>query len=156
MVPPWHACKTAPAIIVPVSSYNRDLVLRFVELFNRDGAELKGDTPSAELEELFVPEPVIVPLRAFLEDVAYSGPTALADFVAASSETWTRVQIEPDEVRELESDRVLCTGTLVATGRESGAEVRQSCAWLIGIRDGKVAEGRTYLSEQEAMEAATR
>jgi ketosteroid isomerase-like protein len=144
------------AIIVPVPGPNTDLVQRFVELFNRDMADVKGEPPSSEIREVFVEEPVIVPVRAYLEDTEYSGPTALKDFTEASAETWTRVQIESDEIRELDRDRVLLVGTLRGTGRECGAEVMQGCAWLILIRDGKIAEGRTFLSQREALEAAQR
>jgi hypothetical protein len=151
--PSGNLAKPRPAIIVPVANSNRELVLRFVELFNHDMAE--GATGvSNEMRDLFVSEPVIVPLRAYLEDIEYSGPTALEDFTAGSAETWRRVQIEPGEIRELDGEHVLMVGTLVGTGRESGAKTEQPCAWLIEFRDGRIAEGRTYLSEREALQAA--
>jgi ketosteroid isomerase-like protein len=138
---------------VPVASANIDIVGRFIEVFNRDGEQWTGDPPPAEMYELFVPEPVIVPVRASMEDIEYSGPTALEDFRSATSEVWSRLQVEPEEVRELDRERVLLVGTLIGTGLESGAEVRQRCAWLMVFRDGKIAEARTYLSVSDALEA---
>jgi ketosteroid isomerase-like protein len=126
---------------------------RAVAIFNRDFAA--GQTGiSAETRAFWVPEPVIVPFRAALEEIEYSGPNALESFAADTRESWEWVRIEPKEFRELDSQRALVVGELNGRGRETGAEVSSPIAFLFTVREGRVAEARTFLSEHDALEAA--
>jgi ketosteroid isomerase-like protein len=126
---------------------------RAIEIFNREFAA--GQTGiSAETRAFWAPEPVIVPFRAALEETEYSGPSALEDFAADTRESWEWVRIEPEEIRELDAQRALVVGELKGRGRETGAEVSSQIASLFTVRDGRVAESRTFLSERDALEAA--
>jgi ketosteroid isomerase-like protein len=123
-----------------------------VELFNRDFDEGKSE-PSPDSRALWTDEPVIVPMRAALEKTEYRGSTAFDDFIADSLDSWSRLRLEPDEFRELDDQRILMTGDLTAWARETGLEMQARLAWLFVIRDGRVAEARTFASEVEALAA---
>jgi ketosteroid isomerase-like protein len=125
---------------------------RATELFNRDLGQ--GTAPGPDSRALWATEPVIVPLRAALEGTEYRGPTALDDFIADSLDSWSRLKLEPDEFRELDDQRILVIGGLTAWARETGLEMQARLAWLFVIRDERIAEVRTYPSEQEALEGA--
>jgi ketosteroid isomerase-like protein len=126
---------------------------RAIEIFNRGFAA--GETGiSAETRALWVAEPVIVPFRAALEETEYSGPTALESFAADTRESWEWVRIEPKEIRGLDARRALVVGELNGRGRETGAEVSSPIAFLFTVREGRIAEARTFLSERDALEAA--
>jgi ketosteroid isomerase-like protein len=138
---------------VPESA--KEVTERAVELFNREFA-LGNTGISAETRALWDPEPVIVPFRAALEAIEYSGPTALEEFAADTRESWAWIRIEADEIRELDSQRVLLLGDLVGGGRATGAETRAPMVNLFVVREGRVAESRTFASEQDALEALGR
>jgi ketosteroid isomerase-like protein len=126
---------------------------RAIEMFNREFAAGKTGI-SAETRAFWAPEPVIVPFRAALEGTEYSGPSALEDFAADTRESWEWVRIDPEEIRELDPQRALVVGELNGRGRETGAEVSSQIASLFTVRDGRIAESRTFLSERDAIEAA--
>jgi hypothetical protein len=130
------------------------VVERAVELFNRDAGQ--GKRPGPDTRALWVPEPLIVPLRAALEGTEYRGSTALDDFIDDSLDSWTRLLLEADELRELDSERILMVGALVGWARQTGLEMRAPVAILFVVREGLIAEARTYASEQEAMAAVSR
>jgi hypothetical protein len=130
------------------------VVERALELFNRDAGQ--GKPPGPESRALWVAEPLIVPLRAALEGTEYRGSTALDDFTADSLESWTRLLLEADEFREIDDERILMTGAIVGWARETGLEMRARVAILLVVREGLIAELRTYASEQEAMAAVSR
>ncbi|MGH2981081.1 MAG: nuclear transport factor 2 family protein, partial [Solirubrobacterales bacterium] len=131
-----------------------DVVLRLGELFNR--ALDQGEDDLDDLRALFHDEPVIVPIRAALEGTEYTGSQAVDEFIAASRESWSRIRIEPTQARSLDPERVLVVGDLIGTGRETGAETQAHVAWLFVVRDGKIAEARTFTSEDGALMAAER
>jgi ketosteroid isomerase-like protein len=147
--PPWESRE---AIIGAMSETARALVEKAIEFFNRDLGEGRNE-PGADSRALWAPEPVIVPLRAALEGTEYRGPTAFDDFIADSLDSWSRLRIEPDEYRELDDQRLLVTGDLLGWARETGLETRARLAWLYVIDDGRIAEVRTFVSEQDALGA---
>jgi len=99
------------------------------------------------------PGGVIVPLRAALEDVVYSGPDAAREFWAASMQAWAAVHVDISEYRDL-GDRVLALGEITATARESGVELETQVAWIATFENGQATEMRTFASQSEALEAA--
>jgi ketosteroid isomerase-like protein len=126
---------------------------RAIEIFNREFAAGKTGI-SADTRASWVAEPVIVPLRAALEETEYSGPNALESFAADTRESWEWVRIDPAEIRLLDAQRALVVGELNGRGRETGAEVSSPIAFLFTVREGRIAEGRTFLSERDARVAA--
>jgi hypothetical protein len=137
---------------VPVREPARSVAERAVGLFNRDAGQ--GNRPRPDARAQWAAEPLIVPLRAALEGTEYRGSTALDDFTDDALESWSRLQLEADEFREIDSERILMIGALVGWARETGLEMRAPVAILLVVREGLIAELHTYASEQEAMAAA--
>ena len=111
---------------------------RVFEAFNR------GDVDA--MREFTSPNVRIVPLRAALEDTAYTGPTALDDFWADATSAWSEQRVEIEEV-ESEGDRAVARGVLRSTARESGAPVEIRATWTLTVRDGLIEEIETRAQE---------
>jgi ketosteroid isomerase-like protein len=138
------------AIILAVAESLKAACERAIELFNYEFAAGRTGI-SDETRALYAPEPVIVPFRAALEGNEYAGPSALEDFGADTRESWTWVQIEPERIRKLDAQRALIVGELRGRGRQTGAETSAPVAFLLVLREGRIAEIRTYLSEDAAL-----
>jgi ketosteroid isomerase-like protein len=138
---------------VPESA--KEVTERAVELFNRDMGSGTPD-PGPDTRALWAPEPVIVPLRAELEGISYTGPTAFDDFIAESLESWTQMEIDADEFRELDAEHALVIGSLVGRARETGLEMRAPVAFLFVVKEGLITMARTFPSERAALEALGR
>ena len=118
----------------------------------RDGIEAFNDGDVDGLTAIMAPECRIVPLRAALEDTAYSGPDAAREFWAATMEAWSAVHLDIADFRDL-GDRVLVLGRLTARARGTEAEVETQAAWIARFDNGRATEIRTYASQSEALEA---
>jgi ketosteroid isomerase-like protein len=121
-----------------------EVARRAVDAFNR----WDGDA----MRELSVAEPEIVPLRAALENTSYSGPGAIDEFMSDSEQSWSTIRIDPDRMREVGAC-VLCTGTLHATARESGAPVETPITWVWRFAGDRIATFRTFPDEAAALAA---
>ncbi|MGH2961036.1 MAG: nuclear transport factor 2 family protein [Solirubrobacterales bacterium] len=69
-------------------------------------------------------------------------------------EPWDSLRWEPEELIELDEDRVLTVSRLQMRGRGSGVEVNASGASIWTIRDRRAAAITLYQSKAEALEAA--
>ena len=110
---------------------------------------------SEDVRAIWAAEPVIAPFRSLLEKTKYSGPRALDEFAADSMESWRSVRWETPELREIDPERVLMLAELVGVARQTGMETRARLAVLFVVREGRIAECRTYASEQDALSAVT-
>lgn len=135
-----------------MSDSAKEVVKRGIELFNRDFGAGKREVED-DVRALWAPEPVLVPIRAALEGTEYRGPAALDEFLAASMESWTRLRLEPEEIREIDAERVLMIGDLVGWARETGLETRARVGMLFAVRDGRIEEARTYPRVRDALAA---
>ena len=126
-----------------MSKQNVELVHRVIEAFNRRDVEAAA---------ALVPNARIVPLRAALEGVAYTGPNAFREFWADATDAWSQLSIEVERVTDLE-ERVLVIGRLRATARGSGAGVETPVGWVVTFHSDSVTEFRTYPSREAALEA---
>jgi ketosteroid isomerase-like protein len=109
------------------------------------------NTRQAEaLQALLAPDAQIVPIRAALEDVMYSGPKAAEDWFAALSESWEEMRAEVHEFRDA-GDRVVALGRLYGRGRTSGADFDVEAASVAEFRDGFVTRLHMYRSVAEAL-----
>ncbi len=131
------------------------LVRRAMDQYNREFAAGRSGI-SADTRALWVEGPVIVPFRAALEGTEYRGAAALDQFVAETRETWAWLRFDVEELRPMEDECVLVTGTMHGAGREFGAETEASLALLFELEGGHIAAARTFTSEQAALEAAGR
>jgi ketosteroid isomerase-like protein len=62
-------------------------------------------------------------------------------------------QIEAQELRDVDDDRVLLLGHLRWRGVASGIEVESPLAMVLTYRDGRLIQSMDYLSHQEALDA---
>jgi ketosteroid isomerase-like protein len=126
---------------------------RVTEAFNETVG--RGVTePSVADAELWAEAPLIVPMRAAVEGTEYSGKDALEDFARDSVATWETLRMDQDTYTQIGDDLVLGVGRLVGRARETGITVDNRLAFLFRFEGGRVAEFRTFTSEQDAREAA--
>jgi ketosteroid isomerase-like protein len=83
----------------------------------------------------------------------YRGHDGVRDLLRLTAETFDRFRYEVDEWVDL-GESVLALGRIRARGGKSGATGMQSGAFVIQVRDGKIASYRSYLRREEALEAA--
>jgi ketosteroid isomerase-like protein len=88
-----------------------------------------------------------------LEGAVYRGHEGILEFISVQAETWESLTIEPVDIRDL-GTYLLVETRLQAVGRASGIELTDVTWNLWEVREGKVAVGRVFLSEQEALKAA--
>jgi ketosteroid isomerase-like protein len=68
-------------------------------------------------------------------------------------ESWEHYRLEPEEVRDVDDDRVFALLREVARGRASGVEVTSRWGYVITVRDGKLARVEAYRNPAAAREA---
>jgi ketosteroid isomerase-like protein len=128
-------------------SANVESARSFMDAFNRqDVLYMKG---------LATDDFVLVPLRAALEDLTYTGPEGIEQWMADLRESWSEIRIEIDEYRELAPGTLLTLGRVIARGHGSSAPVEAEAAWVATIRDGRVIRLVTYMDRDAAIRAAT-
>jgi ketosteroid isomerase-like protein len=128
-----------------MSEKNAETLRALADAFNRRDAEA--------LQALLAADVRIVPIRAALEDTAYSGPTAAADWLEAVDASWEDFTTEVTEVLSA-GDRLVGVGRIRARGPASGANIDVEIASVVGFRDGLVQSLRIYSNRDEAFRAA--
>jgi ketosteroid isomerase-like protein len=88
-----------------------------------------------------------------VETGGYRGHDGVRAYFAEARELWDVLEPHGVEYREV-GDHVLVAGHCRVRGRTSGAESDPACAWVIGVRDGKIISHRTCASFDEALELA--
>ncbi len=88
-----------------------------------------------------------------VESGGYSGHGGVRLYFAEARELWDVLEPEGHEYRDL-GDRVLVAGRCRVRGRMSGAESHPACAWVIGVRDGKIVSHKACASWEEAARVA--
>ena len=88
-----------------------------------------------------------------VESGGYRGHDGVRAYFAEARELWDQLQPEGHEFRDL-GDRLLVAGRCRVRGRVSGAESHPPCAWVIGVRDGKIVSHRTCATFEEALAVA--
>ncbi|MCU1281003.1 MAG: hypothetical protein JWM53_4549 [bacterium] len=87
-----------------------------------------------------------------VEDEVYRGHAALRRYFDELFQSFSEVRMHGVEFRHV-GNRVLVLYRLSVRGRDSGVAVDQPGGSVYEVRDGKIIEGRSYLSEVEAREA---
>ena len=129
------------------ASGGADVVRRVFEAFNR------GD-PS-EAQELWTEDAEWRPAYfggGLVEGAVYRGQDEIADFITVQADAWESFSATPLGVREAGS-RVLVEARLEAVGRASGLPFERMTWNVFEIRDGRIASGRVYTSEADALDA---
>ncbi len=124
-----------------MSRENVEVVRAWIEHFARTGEHDLG---------LFDPGVEWVPLRAAIEG-AYHGHAGMLAFQAQTSEAWEKYDLD-FEMRDL-GEHVLVWGTVRTRAKSSGIEMDGQLATIMEFRGGKIARGRTFGSQDEALKA---
>ena len=82
----------------------------------------------------------------------YHGLDAIRQMAAMWVAMFDQFQFDLEDYLDA-GDRVVTSGWLCGRGRESGAEVRERYAWVVRVRDTKLAEIWEYRDRAEALEA---
>ena len=103
--------------------------------------------------EYFHPDAVWIPYLAGLEARVFQGHAELLSMWRNLRENFADFRIEPREIIEC-GDKVVLVVEAEGTGPQSGAEVRQTWAQVISIRDDLIARVEPFPTRAEALEAA--
>jgi ketosteroid isomerase-like protein len=81
------------------------------------------------------------------------GRDAVGSGMESLFESWEDYRLEPEEVREVDGDRVVAVLREVARGRASGVEVTSRWGYVMTVRDGKLARVEAYRDPDEALKS---
>jgi ketosteroid isomerase-like protein len=87
-----------------------------------------------------------------VEGTVFEGHAGLSTFVTSQAETWKSMLATPLEIREV-ADHMLVKVRLEGVGRSSGLAVDRVTWNVFELRGDKVATGRVYDTEQDALAA---
>ena len=102
--------------------------------------------------QAFAPDAEWWPLRSSTEG-PYRGRDGIRAWVNDTAQTFDRFQVELEDVRECD-DAALVFGRLTVKGRESGAIVETSIAWVFRFVEDKVIWAKSYSDRDEALAEA--
>ena len=125
---------------------NVELVRSGLDAVNRGGVEAVLQMCDPEIEWIAIP--------GFLPDAEdYQGRDGVRAWFEKVGETFGKVEWEAEEIVEC-GERLLVGLKLQATGRASGIEGEFRIFQVWTIRGGKLVRLESYLSREEALEAA--
>ncbi len=124
-----------------------------VEIVRRNYRAFTARQLDAALEG-WGPEGEWVPAMAgAVEGKSYRGHAEIRRYFDDLFASFSDVRVEDLDFTDL-GDRVLVLYRLIVRGRDSDVAIDQPGAALYEFRDGKIATGRSFLSQAEALEAA--
>jgi ketosteroid isomerase-like protein len=129
-----------------MSQENVEIVRRNLEAFERRDFDLalEGWDPGGE----WIPA-----MAGAVEGEVYRGRLALRRYFDELFESFSEVRLEDRELRDLD-DRVLALYRLRVRGQDSGVAIDQPGGTVYKLRDRMIVHGHSYLSRQQALEAA--
>jgi ketosteroid isomerase-like protein len=133
-VPTWSDVDNRAVFQQGVKAFNRRDVESFVEVCH----------PDCEWQPF---------LRARDDDVPYRSVDGIRQWFQATDAAFDDVEQVAIDVREA-NGTLVALGTLRYRGRISGVEVTSPVGWLLRFRDGKIAQSRTYIEPERALEDA--
>jgi ketosteroid isomerase-like protein len=90
-----------------------------------------------------------------VETGGYRGHNGLRAYLEEARELWDVLEPEGHEYTDL-GDRVLVAGRCRVRGRSSGAESNAPCAWVIGVRDGRIVSHEAFRAYDDAVRGGAR
>jgi ketosteroid isomerase-like protein len=100
------------------------------------------------------PEVEFLPLTGTqVETGGYRGHDGVRAYLTEARDLWEVLEPEGHHYEDL-GDRVVVEGTCRVRGRASGAESVPVCAWVIGVRDGRIVSHRACSTLGEAERVA--
>jgi ketosteroid isomerase-like protein len=106
------------------------------------------------LLELYDPDVQLLPLTGTrVESGGYRGHDGVREYMSEAHDLWSVLEPVGDVFTDV-GNYVLVTGRCRVRGRSSGAESNPTCAWAIGVRDGRIVSHRACDSYEEALRVA--
>jgi uncharacterized protein len=106
------------------------------------------------LLRLYDPDVELLPLTGTrVETGGYRGHDGVREYMAEARDLWELLEPKGQQYTSL-GDRVVVAGHCRVRGRSSGAESDPPCAWVIGVRDGRIVSHKAYATYDEAARAA--
>ena len=127
-----------------MSRENVELVRRFFDHWNST-----GEPPWADVD----PDAVFVIDPGSFVGGTYRGHEGIRTLLELTAEVFEEFRYQVDDLIDA-GDSVVVLGRIHARGVQSGATGTQYGALLFEIRDGHIVGYRSYLSREEALEAA--
>jgi ketosteroid isomerase-like protein len=129
-----------------MSRENVELVRRAIELWKL------GDVDGA-LEE--AADDVVVDMSNAIgpDKGVYRGRERVHELWASFHDAADAIRWEPEEIIEVDEERLIVVGNVRMRGRGSGVEVKAVSAWLWTISDGKGRSVKLYQSKAEALKS---
>jgi ketosteroid isomerase-like protein len=122
------------------------------EVIRRAWAAQSRDDEDAFRAELH-PHIEVVPFGADIAGKSHRGPDQVIHWWHAEVlANWDLYRTIPEHFRRV-GERILVTGHWHARGKRSGVELTTPAAWIMEIRDGKIASWRTYTDHASALRA---
>jgi uncharacterized protein len=121
-----------------------------VELVRRSFEAMRAWDVDALLE-LHDPDVEFLPLTGTrVESGGYRGHQGVRDYFAEAQDLWDVLEPQGEDYKDL-GDSVVVAGRCRVRGRVSGAESNPACAWVVGVRDGRIVSHRTCETYAEAL-----
>ena len=140
---PWKADVFA-RYCAGMSQENVEVVRRNHDAFERQEIAIEGWDPEGE----WIPA-----MAGAVEGKTYRGTEGLLNYSREFFGSFSEVRLENSEFKDL-GDRVLVLYELRVRGHDSGVAMHQSGGALYTFRSGKIIHGCSFLSQDEALEAA--
>lgn len=128
-----------------MSDENVNAWQRAIEAFNDRSAERMMAECDSDVE--------FRPVLAGVRNSPYRGRDGVHEFLTATDDAFERFQLEAERLED-HGDWVLATCIGRARGRASGAEIERPMVHAARFRNGKCVWWRTFLTRDEALEAA--
>jgi ketosteroid isomerase-like protein len=132
-----------------VSSPDQDNIHLIRDVFHR-----WNSTGSPPPDDLIAPDFELHSRLAEANGTPYVGPGGVRAWVADLNDAFGSFRFELEELEEGPPGRVLALGRIEVEGRGSGAGLEQPAAWLIDVRDGRLARMELFADQDEARTAA--
>jgi ketosteroid isomerase-like protein len=88
-----------------------------------------------------------------VESGGYRGHAGVRQYFEEITEVWDEMLPHAEDIRSVGDGVVVAIGGCAVRGRGSGAVTDNPMAWVITLRDGKVAQHRGYRTAEEALDA---
>jgi ketosteroid isomerase-like protein len=129
-----------------MSRENVELVRFAFEEFAQGGVE--------RMLAFFPEDGVMYPYPEWVEASEYRGEDGMRAITSVWTDNFDDYAIAPEEIRDL-GDCVLVLGEQTGRIKGSGVPIRQPIGMVLSdFRDGKIGEGRFFLTWKQALEAA--
>jgi len=135
-----------------------DVVRRAVEAMtraqarrSRDGSFRERDL--AEALAVLGPDHELVPYMTRIEGMSFRGAVGYRRWIEWLDDAWESYEVRPEELTEIDDDRVLVAYRFRARSRLQGIPIDEQLAWVMTVRDGKLARTEAYASVSEALKA---